>query len=152
MLSEDLEVLLTDEKQAREFAKRAIREKRFIQKVQRMVKDVECGDSNPNSKLGEFDKLNTQRLPSTKEFTGNPCIADCWRWIKGLLYDFINLKKYNTKLEKQYSKLNCQVQSQNRSQTHRTNHTGMSDNYDIYSNLYSDQHTTQPKAVYSYRK
>jgi len=25
-------------------------------------------------------------------------LADCWRWIKGLLYDFINLKKVQSKL------------------------------------------------------
>lgn len=71
-----------------------------------MVKDVECGETSRNNKMNEYDKQNTQRLPSTKGFSGNPCIADCWRWIKGLLYDFINLKKYNTKIEAKLTALN----------------------------------------------
>ena len=35
-----------------------------------------------------------------------PTIAECWRWIKGLLYDFINLKKTNVKLESAVEKSN----------------------------------------------
>ena len=42
-----------------------------------MVKDVE-GAENKTGAIGQ-----TKALPS---------IADCWRWLKGLLYDFIQIK------------------------------------------------------------
>jgi|VirMetMinimDraft_7_1064189.scaffolds.fasta_scaffold463135_1 hypothetical protein len=47
-----------------------------------MVKDVESG---------ELDTIG-----QTRE---TPSLSDCWKWLKGLLYDFINLKKQNAYLE-----------------------------------------------------
>lgn len=44
-----------------------------------MVKDVECGES--------------------RDMTEYPSIAECWKWLKGLLYDFINMKKHNEDLK-----------------------------------------------------
>ena len=50
-----------------------------------MVMDVECGAA---------EEKNVK--PFLKE---QPSIAECWRWLKGLLYDFINLKKASYQLE-----------------------------------------------------
>ena len=44
ILQDGLNINLRDTKSAYEYVKKAIREKRFVQKVQRMVKDVECGE------------------------------------------------------------------------------------------------------------
>jgi hypothetical protein len=48
-----------------------------------MVKDVE-GTENKTGSIGH--------IKST------PSVADCWRWLKGLLYDFIQIKNKNDKL------------------------------------------------------
>lgn len=60
-----------------------------------MVNDVECGDTSENQKFG--DKPFAKDIPS---------IAECWRWMKGLLYDFINLKKDSFKMQAQIEKTN----------------------------------------------
>lgn len=86
---------LKDVKQAEDYVRKATREKRFVQKIQRMVKDVECGDSSAQN---ESDKNITQKFGGSKN-SNYPSIADCWRWLKGLLHDFINLKKENVRLE-----------------------------------------------------
>ena len=55
--------------------KQIIKESKFCNKLALMAQDVE----------------------GSKEL---PPLSDCWRWIKGLLYDFIQLKKENHKLNK----------------------------------------------------
>jgi len=57
-----------------------------------MVSDVECGAQGENSP----EAGARAKQPFFKE---QPSIAECWRWLKGLLYDFINLKKASYKLE-----------------------------------------------------
>ena len=56
--------------QVDEFLRKVSKWQRYIAKVQRMVRDIEG---------------NTQKLPS---------IADCWKWQKGLLHDFMLAKKH----------------------------------------------------------
>ena len=41
----------------------------------------------------------------------NPSLADCWRWLKGLLYDFISLKRQCKKLEKSNEKADKLIDS-----------------------------------------
>ncbi len=52
-----------------DICKRAIKEHKFYLKIQKLVIDTE-------------DKPKNQQLS----------LADCWRWIKGLLQDFVALK------------------------------------------------------------
>ena len=67
--------------------RRVTKERKFIQKVTRMVRDIEAGEVPRHSSLeGSTDR--DRRM-------ANPSLADCWRWLKGLLYDFINLKHHN---------------------------------------------------------
>lgn len=58
-----------------------------------MVNDVECGDSQSNE--NQLYGSATEK-PFAKDI---PSIAECWRWLKGLLYDFINLKKESLKTQ-----------------------------------------------------
>ena len=58
-----------------------------------MVSDVECGAQAEN---WDPEAGGRAKQPFLKE---QPSIAECWRWLKGLLYDFINLKKASYKLE-----------------------------------------------------
>ena len=62
-----------------------------------MVNDVECGD------ISENNQRNGSEKPFAKDI---PSIAECWRWMKGLLYDFINLKKETFKTKGQLEKTN----------------------------------------------
>ena len=49
-----------------------------------MVKDVEMAqDKSIERSLQAYER----RLKA-----GGPSLADCWKWMKGLLYDFVNLK------------------------------------------------------------
>lgn len=61
-----------DVKEVRDIFKKINKEKKFAQKVLGMVKEVE-------------GKTHS--------------IAECWKWQKGLLVDFISLKKENSKIE-----------------------------------------------------
>lgn len=81
-ISDGLELESLDIRYITDVVKKIQREKRFIAKVQRMVNDVECGDNSfENQKYGGNEKPFAKEVPS---------IAECWRWLKGLLYDFIN--------------------------------------------------------------
>jgi hypothetical protein len=62
-------------------------------KIQKMVRDVEKGEEDINSEPGSksIQGFSKEHIPS---------LADCWRWLKGLLYDFITLKRQCKKLEK----------------------------------------------------
>ena len=60
-----------------------------------MVRDVEKSEEEKKESIS-IDKF-TSPIPS---------LADCWRWLKGLLYDFISLKRDNSKLEKDYGQSN----------------------------------------------
>ena len=91
IISDGLELESHDPKYITDIIKKIQREKRFIAKVQRMVNDVECGDSQSNEN-------QVYGTPTEKPFAKDiPSIAECWRWLKGLLYDFINLKKETLK-------------------------------------------------------
>ena len=62
-----------------------------------MVRDVEKGEEDVNSEPGS-KQINGY---SKEQKMGQPpSLADCWRWLKGLLYDFISLKRTCKKLEK----------------------------------------------------
>lgn len=77
-----------------------------------MVNDVECGEPNGDANgVAATQRFGANKPPlipqSTPPFMGSqPSIAECWRWLKGLLYDFINLKKESYKLEKNIEKAN----------------------------------------------
>jgi hypothetical protein len=102
-IQEGLGVRLINNNQAFELVKRLNREKRFVQKIQRMVKDVEHGANS--SSLEEDGKAKTQQLRGSLNPSSSPSIADCWRWVKGLLHDFISLKKHTAKIEDRYIQL-----------------------------------------------
>ena len=62
-----------------------------------MVRDVEKGGEEINSELGS---KSIQGFSKEQKMVVPPSLADCWRWLKGLLYDFISLKRQCKKLEK----------------------------------------------------
>jgi len=62
-----------DSSQMKKLMGRVNREKKFCLKVQKMVRDIENKKSNMS-------------------------LADCWRWLKGLLHDFVQLKSKNERL------------------------------------------------------
>jgi len=61
-----------------------------------MVQDIEFSEKE----AGRFTERSSRRKPVT------PSLAECWRWIKGLLYDFINLKKQQDKKDRLVAKAN----------------------------------------------
>ena len=64
-------------------------------KVQKMVGDIELEEKGEATR-GTI-KMKTGYYPS---------LADCWRWLKGLLFDFISLKKMQGKKDKLVAKAN----------------------------------------------
>ena len=82
-------------KSAQEFVKKTQREKKFCQKIQKMVRDVEKGEEDNNSEKGS---KSIQNFSKDQKSLPIPSLADCWRWLKGLLYDFISLKRQCKKL------------------------------------------------------
>jgi hypothetical protein len=53
-----------------------------------MIKDVEINDDKSFDKsLSGYGKMNySYKVPT-------PTLAECWKWMKGLLYDFVTLKE-----------------------------------------------------------
>lgn len=54
-----------------------------------MVRDVEKGDDEDQASQA----ISSSIQGFSKDKVAIPSLADCWRWLKGLLYDFISLKK-----------------------------------------------------------
>ena len=74
-----------------------------------MVNDVECEDET-------VDNRETPGVASGNHYSlfkkkALPSLAECWRWLKGLLYDFINLKKGHGKHDKALDKANELIKS-----------------------------------------
>ena len=62
-----------------------------------MVADVEWEDeSAATAEKARSKSGNTHNLTNTKK-KSLPSLADSWRWLKGLLYDFVSLKKDHAK-------------------------------------------------------
>jgi hypothetical protein len=54
-----------------------------------MVRDVEKGEDDITSTIGSKSIQGFSKEKSAP----TPSLADCWRWLKGLLFDFITLKR-----------------------------------------------------------
>ena len=77
VIQQSFDLKILDLQALNDFVRRTTREKKFCIKVQKMVKDVECGS----------------KIDGLQGNLSQPSLADCWRWLKGLLFDFINMKK-----------------------------------------------------------
>ena len=62
-----------------------------------MVADVECEEEPGSSNAGPAANSGNQYNMLNYKKKNLPSLADSWRWLKGLLYDFVSLKKENTK-------------------------------------------------------
>jgi hypothetical protein len=72
-----------------------------------MVKDVEMAHEHTlDRSLSGYDRAATNYKAPT------PSLAECWKWMKGLLYDFVNLKESSSKLEFKLEKANKVINSQ----------------------------------------
>ena len=72
-----------------------------------MVKDVEMAHEQTldNRSLSGYERAATNYKAPT------PSLAECWKWMKGLLYDFVNLKESATRLEIKLDKANELINS-----------------------------------------
>jgi len=73
-----------------------------------MVNDVECEEESFENGDATVKSGNQYSIFKKKNL---PSLADCWRWVKGLLYDFINLKKSQGKHDKAVEKANELINS-----------------------------------------
>ena len=73
-----------------------------------MIKDVELTeDRSLDKSLSGYGKHNfSYKVPT-------PSLAECWKWMKGLLFDFVSLKELSTRQETKIKKANQVIESLN---------------------------------------